>query len=424
MNPLSKIFDVIVIGGGPSGMMAAGRAGSRGKSVLLLEKNKVLGAKLSISGGGRCNITNAEDDTRALLKHYGKAEDFLYTPFSKFSNLDTFTFFKDRGLPLVVEARKRAFPATQNASDVTRVLMEYLSEGRVSVRTGVEIRSVQTKDGKIIGVLAKDNTLYQARSFIVATGGYSHPETGSTGDGFRWLKDLGHTISPANPSVVPVAVHEEWVKALSGTSLSFMKIIFFVDGKRAFAKTGKILFTHFGLSGPLILNSSKQISNLLHEGRVTATIDMYPDTDHGALEKDILRALDANKNKDLVNVFDLIVPHGMDKAVLSLLALPESHIKVHSFTKEDRKRLVHLLKAMPVEITSLMGMDRAVISDGGVPLEEIDMRTMRSTRCENLYLTGDLLHIDRPSGGFSLQLCWTTGFIAGDSVSVSEHSTT
>ncbi|MDO8575687.1 MAG: aminoacetone oxidase family FAD-binding enzyme, partial [bacterium] len=234
--------------------------------------------------------------------------------------------------------------------------------------------------------------------------------------GFKWLTELGHSVLASTPTIVPLKVKEGWVKSLAGVSLSFMKITFFADGKRAFSKTGKILFTHFGLSGPLILNSASAVAELLKNAGVTATIDMYPDTDFAALERQIIAKMDANKNKDFKNVLAEVVPHGLSKAILELLALPNQNVKAHSVTKEERKRLIHILKGAPLTISGLMGFDRAVISDGGVPLTEVDTRTMRSLKVENLYLTGDVLHINRPSGGYSLQLFWNTGFVAGSIV--------
>jgi len=202
---------------------------------------------------------------------------------------------------------------------------------------------------------------------------------------------------------------------MSGTSLSFMKITFFVDSKKAFAKTGKVLFTHFGLSGPLILNCASAVADLLHSGAVTATIDAYPHTDLGSLEKTIISVFDKNKNKTLKNIIKEVVPDGTHKGVLMLLQdKMDITKKVHSVTKEERKVLVHLLKALPLTIEGLMGFDRAVIADGGVPLGEIDTKTLRSKKVPNLFITGDLLHIKRPSGGYSLQLCWTTGYVAGN----------
>lgn len=414
----SEKFDVIVVGGGASGLMAAGRAAELGKNVLILEKNKKLGEKLRITGGGRCNITNAEDDVHVLLKHYGKAEQFLYSPFSQFGVKDTFSFFESRGLPLVVQARKRAFPHTEKAFDVYAVLEKYIKKGNVAVKMDSPVsRIVSTHANNKITSVMCGKTEYKAEKFIIATGGVSHPETGSTGDGFSWLEKLGHTISKPTPTIVPLAVSEKWVKDLAGVSLSFMKITFFVDGKKEFTKTGKILFTHFGISGPLILNCAGKVGDLLHNGIVTATIDAFPDTDHGSLETKIIKIFDKNKNKMLKNIFKDIAPAGTATSILSLLKDNISpDLKVHSVTKEQRKIIMHLLKALPLTITGLMGYDRAVVSDGGLPLTEIDTKTMKSKIVENLYVTGDLLNINRPSGGYSLQLCWTTGYVAGSHV--------
>ncbi|MFA5933960.1 MAG: NAD(P)/FAD-dependent oxidoreductase [Candidatus Paceibacterota bacterium] len=408
-----ELFDVIVIGGGASGMMAAGTAASLGKKVLIIEKNKSLGEKLKITGGGRCNITNAEYDTRKLLKNYGDAEDFLYSAFSQFGIKDTFSFFESRGLPLVIQARNRAFPHTEKAIDVFNVLKKYVDQPGVQVKYGCAVKKIIHKNGIITGVETNQGN-FSAKSFILATGGMSHPETGSTGDGFNLLKNLGHTVKNPIPTIVPLAVEDEWVKMLAGVSLSFMKITLYLDGKKQFSKTGKVLFTHFGLSGPLILNSSSKVAGLLESGHVRAIIDAFPDTDLGALEKLIIKVFDANKNKILKTVLRDIVPRGTTKGIEALLSDINLMTKVHSVTKEERKKITHLLKALPITISGLMGYDRAVVADGGVSLKEVDTRTMRSKLCENLYITGDLLNINRPSGGFSLQLCWTTGFIAGN----------
>jgi predicted Rossmann fold flavoprotein len=404
-------FDVIVVGGGASGMMAAGRAGELGKRVLLLEKNRNLGEKLKITGGGRCNITNAEYDTHALLRNYGEAEQFLYSPFAQFGVKETFSFFESRGLPLVVQARKRAFPHTEKALDVFKVMERYVRENGVVIKTKSPVSKTVANGTKIEGVIS-NGVLYKAGSVILATGGISHPETGSTGDGFNWLNALGHTTVTPTPTIVPLAVADQWVKELPGVSLTFMKITFFLDGKKKFSKLGKILFTHFGLSGPLILNSAKDVDGLLRSGVVTATIDAYPDTELGALEKKVIKVFDANKNKNLKNIFKEIAPDGTAPQILSIIDIDPDK-KVNVITKEERKKIVHTLKALPLTITSLMGSDRAVAADGGVTLSEIDTKIMRSKKFDNLFVTGDLLHINRPSGGYSLQLCWTTGYIAG-----------
>jgi len=411
----NEIYDVIIIGGGASGMTAGIFAGMKGKKVLIIEKNKSLGEKLKITGGGRCNVTNAELDTKALLSHYGDAEQFLYSPFSQFGVKETFDFFEKRGLPLVIQARKRAFPKTEKAIDVFNVLKKDLEKYKVSFRFGCVAKKIIHKKGKIEGILTNQGT-FTANSYICATGGMSHPETGSTGDGFNWLKDLGHNVKTPSPTIVPIATKEEWSKVLSGLSLSFMKITFFLEGKKAFSKTGKILFTHFGISGPLILNSAKEVGDLLQAGKVTATIDAYPHTDLGALERNIINTFDKYKNKVLKNVLKEITPEGFSPGFRMLLPEEMLETKVHSITKEQRKIIVHLLKELPLTITQLMGFERAVVADGGVILSEIDMKTMRSKVISNLFVTGDLLNITRPSGGYSLQLCWTSGFVAGNNV--------
>ncbi len=410
---MNGMYDLIVIGGGASGMMAAGRAAERGLRVLLLEKNKKTGEKLRISGGGRCNITNREIDERVLLKKYGRAEQFLYSLFIQFGVHDTFVFFESHGLPLVVEANNRTFPKSQKAEDVVATLFAYMEQGSVEVVCGAKVTKVIAKNARISSVFvgAKE---YKAHEYVIATGGVSHPETGSTGDGFAWLRNLGHTVEEPTPTIVPLAIKEEWIHLLAGVSQKDSKITFFVDTKKQFILRGTILFTHFGISGPLILNNAYKVSELMHTGQVTACIDMYPSLDIGALEKSIIALFDGNKNKELKNVIKEIVPDGMHKGVLMLLStVVDVSVKVHSVTKEDRKRIVRLFKAMPLTVEGLMGLDRAVVADGGVPLEEIDMRTMRSKKVHNLFITGDLLHINRPSGGFSLQLCWSTGYVAG-----------
>ena len=405
-------YDVIVIGGGASGMLAATVAAEKGKSVLLLEKNRELGKKLSISGGTRCNITNAERDTRALLANYGESGAFLHSAFSEFDVSSTFDFFGRLGLPLIVQANKRAFPNTERASDVVLALTKRLEELKVEIQTKSAVTRIRTEEGKIVSVEA-GGAEFTADSYILATGGVSHPETGSTGDGFAWLKALGHTIQQPTPTIVPLAASDAWIPRLMGKTLTDVKITFFEDSLRKFSARGNILLTHFGLSGPLILNNAHKVHDLLYAGAVTATIDLFPDIDLGILDAKLTALFDMNKNKMIQNTLPEVVPNGTAKVLLSLVPSLDADNKVHSVTKEQRRALAETLKALPVTITGLMGFDRAVVADGGVPLEEIDMRTMRSKRCENLFITGDLLHIRRPSGGYSLQLCWTTGYVAG-----------
>ena len=410
----NKIWDVIVIGGGASGMMAAAVASSMSKSVLIVDKNNALGEKLKITGGGRCNITNNEPDIHKMLKVYGEGAPYLYSPFSIFGVKDTFKYFESRGLPLVIQARNRVFPMTEKAIDVFNVLNKELVKNNVEIRNNCIVSNIIHNDNKIININTSQGQFY-AKSFILATGGLSHPETGSTGDGYKFLQDLGHTVTAPTPDIVPIEIKEDWVKALAGTTLSFMRITFALDGKNQFSKLGKILFTHFGLSGPLILNSANKINTLLDKGNVTATIDLYPDTNNRVLEDKIIKVFDLNKNKILKTVIKEFVPDGMSRAIENLINFVDIEKKVHSITKEERSSIVKLLKALPITVVGLMGYDRSVVVNGGVELSEIDMKTMCSKLFENLYVTGDLLHLNRNSGGYSLQICWTTGYIAGTS---------
>lgn len=411
----SAHYDVVVIGGGSSGMFAAGRAAELGKRVLIIEKNKEFGKKLSITGGGRCNITHAEKDVRKLLAHYGEAAKFLFSPFSQFGVQDTFDFFEKRGLPLVVEGGKRAFPNTQSAPDVTALLKKYMTKNGVTLKLGYKVTNFVVQEGKIVGI-ETNGEAFGGTNFILATGGSSHKETGSTGEGLEWLSSLGHTVHKPNPNIVPLKVADRWVKELSGTALPFMKITFNdvnKNKKKSFSKTGRILFTHFGISGPLILNSANEVKKLLRFGPVTATIDMYPDTEVGTVRNRAIELFNINKNKTLMNILKELVPSGMQYAVGFHISPELREKKVHSVTKEERNALVDLIKAMPLTITDTMGYDWAVVSDGGVDLLEIDTKTMRSKKQDNLFFTGDVLNINRPTGGQSLQLCWTTGWVAG-----------
>lgn len=407
-------FDVIVVGGGPAGMMAAGHAAEYGRRVLLLEKNRELGKKLKLTGGGRCNITNAEFDTRTFLSFFGDAAKFLHSPFSRFSVRDTFEFFEGRGLPLFVsEDRKRAFPKSENSGDVIRVMEEYVRGYDADIHFGEPVTRLLLENGKITGAETIRGTYY-AESVVLATGGISYRETGSTGEGFNWLREIGHTVAEATPDIVPLRVKEQWVKDLSGTSLENMRITFTASNGEKLGKQGKLLFTHFGISGPLILNSANKVKKLLKQGPVATVIDLFPAQELPEVDRRILAAFDENKNKLVRNVVKLAVPTGMGRALASNLPAELLDKKANIVTQEERRTIAQTAKGLPLTVTGTMGYDWAVVCDGGVPLTEIDTRTMASRLYPNLYIIGDLLHVSRPSGGYSLQLCWTTGYVAGE----------
>lgn len=393
-------------------MMSAGRAAALGKRVLLLEKNARLGEKLLITGGGRSNITNDKPSTRAFLEQFGDRADFLHSAFAQFSVADTLSFFHDLGMQTKLEAEGRVFPKTEKAQTVQETLITFMEKGKVTIRTNAAVRSCSVIDEQTIGVETADGSIVTARAAILSTGGLSHPETGSTGDGFRFLKSLGHTIEKTDAALSPLRTKEVWSHALSGISLPDAKVTILLDGKKISSRKGKLLFTHFGLSGPLILNMSRSINERLQEGTTAIEIDLFPTQDIGTFDKSLCALFDSGRNKLLRNALSTIIPTALASAIPELFP----HIgdkPVHAVTKEERHELVRFLKGIPLTPTGLLGPKHSIVTAGGVPLEEIDMRTMASKKVPNLFVTGDLLDINRPSGGYSLQLCWTTGWVAG-----------
>jgi len=419
-------YDVIIIGGGASGMMAGVVAAreARGQKILIIEKNSSLGEKLKITGGGRCNIFNAEYDTKVLLKNYGEGEKYLHSLFSKFDVSDTEKFFKDIGIEIKIEDRKRAFPKSERAVDVFEALNKEIIKNSVEIKYESKVEQILFSEGIVSGIkIFNDKNIYTAKKYILSTGGYSHPETGSTGDGFKFLENNNIKINKPTPSLVPVIVTDNWVKGLTGKSIENIKLTFFVDGiKKKLIKVDKetknrILFTHFGLSGPTILNNSKLISDWIKEGSVVLSLDLFPNLDEGDLDKNLLSIFDQNKNKILKNVLKEIYPGNileeifLDKDnILNSISLDR---EINDIKKEERKLIIKTLKSLTINISGLMGYDKAIIADGGVDLSEIDFTNMSLKKIQNLYVTGDILDIVRPSGGYSLQLCWTTGFVAG-----------
>lgn len=408
----STDYDVIVIGGGASGMMSAITAARSGAEVLLIEKNDRLGEKLRITGGGRCNIINAEDDTRLLLANFGPSSKFLFSAFSQFGVQDTISFFESIGLKIKVEANKRAFPVSEKAEDVVRCLENELSRLNVTIITGTAVQSIYAPNNNIEYIKIKNKRL-RAKSYILATGGTSRPETGSTGDGFKWLKTLGHDIKNPTPNITPLAVKESWVKKVSGISLTDIDVVFFSNKVRAFKIHGSVLFTHFGLSGPLIMNNAFKVAELFEQGDVTAHIDCFPKLNEKELDKNILKIIDDNPAKILKNTLKEITQPGFPKALTQMFSEAELNTKNSELGRTMRTRIVKLLKALPLTISHLMGFEKAVVADGGLNLTNIDTRKMQSKKISNLFITGDLININRPSGGYSLQLCWTTGYVAG-----------
>lgn len=410
---VDSLWDVIVIGGGPAGMMAAAVAASRGKSVLLLEKNPSLGKKLLITGGGRCNVTNNKTDVRAMLAKYKKNDKFLFSAFAQCSVADSLQFFHARGMATKEENEGRIFPKSNSAQSVWNVLVEYMKENSVHVEINAEVTAIlQNSNKDTFEVTLKNKTVVHAKSCVVATGGTSRPETGSSGDGYKWMRLLGHSIKENDFALVPIALKDAWVKKLGGVTLPNIKITTFQNGQKQDTQKGKLLFTHFGVSGPTILNMSRDVGELLRYGEVEMQLDLFPKIDHGTLKEELQKLLVEHSNKKIKNVLGALIPKALVPGVLQLAHI-DAETPNHSIRSAQRTLLVALLHAIPLQVQGLLGADKAVVSSGGVVPEEIDFKTMQSRLIPNLYIVGDMLHIDRPSGGYSLQLCWTTGFVAG-----------
>ncbi|MDD5050117.1 MAG: NAD(P)/FAD-dependent oxidoreductase [Candidatus Pacebacteria bacterium] len=414
----TEVWDVAVIGGGPAGMMAAGRAGELGARVILIEKNATLGKKLLITGGGRCNVTNAEFDNRKLLEKFKENGKFLFSAFSQYTVKDALEFFHLRNMETKVQNEQRVFPISDSAQSVWDVLVQNLKKHNVTVLSNSPVTDIlvsKENSKEVTGVKLKNGKVICARSVVIATGGVSRPETGSTGDGYKWLKKIGHTVTEPTASLVPIAIKDKWVERLAGVSLTDIKITLLQNDVKQDTRKGKVLFTHVGISGPTILNMSRDVGELLKYGEVVISLDLLPSLDYGKLNTRLQEIFKENDKKKFKNSLSSLVPSALAPVIVELSGVnPET--ACNSVTREERLTLVKLLKNIPLHVSGLLGLEKAVISSGGVSLEEVDFKTMRSRLFSNLYLIGDILNIDRPSGGYSLQLCWTTGFVAATSV--------
>ncbi|MEN9604560.1 MAG: hypothetical protein RJB39_245 [Candidatus Parcubacteria bacterium] len=421
---IERNWDLVIIGGGPAGMMAAYTAKLKNKkaTVLVLEKNSTLGKKLLITGGGRCNVTNSEFDTRKFLANYKDSDKFLFSAFAQYGVKETLDFFHDNKMPTKVENEGRTFPISDSARSVWNVLVHGMEKIGVQVLSEADVQELAVSgnedslthiEGVKVKVGGKQIETITAKEYIIATGGTSHPETGSTGDAYPWLRTIGHNVAVPKPVLVPLTIKEKWVKDLQGLTIQNIKLSVVVEKEKISSKKGKILFTHFGITGPTILNMSKQVSDLVAEKKKVAVhLDLLPHLDHGQLNQQLQDIFAAHKAKKIKNTLDEILPKAIAPTVLQTAGVVDDTV-CSQVTREQRMVLIEVIKNMPMTVSGLLGDDKAIIASGGVPLKEIDFKTMRSRLCDNVFIVGDLLDIDRPSGGYSLQLCWTTGYVAG-----------
>ncbi len=406
------IYDLIVIGGGPAGMMAAGRAAEDGASVLLLEKNELLGIKLLATGKGRCNITNSEFDSKNLVDKFGKNGRWLMTALNKFSNQDAIDFFESRGLKTKVERGNRVFPVSDSAMDVLKVLEKYLQQNKVKIKTKINIKNIISQNNKISKIILNNKTELQAKKYLITTGGKSYPVTGSSGDGHKWLKKMGHTIVDTNPALTPLIIKESFIKELEGLSLKNVAIDIYQANKKIDSRFGEALFTADGMSGPIILDMSKNIGLALKKNPVKLVIDFKPKLDFKTLDKRLQNDFAKSNKKLFRNSLNNLLPKKLIPIIINLSEIDPDK-KANDITKLERKKLLHLLKNFELNIKSLSGFSKAIITSGGVSLKEVDPQTMQSKIIKNLYLAGEILDLDGPTGGYNLQVCWSTGYMAG-----------
>ncbi|ERI92952.1 flavoprotein family protein [Clostridiales bacterium oral taxon 876 str. F0540] len=398
---------VIVIGGGPAGMMAAIAASDK-HDVLLLEKNEKLGKKLFITGKGRCNITNAKDISE-FFNYIPGNPYFLYSPLYSFTNEDTMNFFKSLGVKLKVERGDRVFPASDKSSDIINAFTDELLRKGVNIRLNSSVKEVISENNKVKAVILQDNTVIDGDYFIICTGGVSYPRTGSTGEGMSFAKKLGHKIIRVRPSLVPVIIEEEWIKDLQGLSLKNVELRIVENNKTLYKDFGEMIFTHFGISGPIVLSSSSVIKD---KTKLKAVINLKPALTAEELDKRIQSDFAKYSNKDFKNSLDDLLPQKLIKTIIALSGIDENK-KVNLITREERKKLVSLLNSFTLNIKGLRPVEEAIVTAGGVDTKEIDPSTMRSKIINNLAFAGEVIDIDAFTGGYNIQIALSTGYLAG-----------
>ena len=413
----NNIYDVAIIGGGPAGMLSAGRAGELGAKVVLLEKNAKLGRKLLITGNGRCNLTQAEFNIRDMVEKFGENGKFLFSSLSAFGVKETIEFFNNRGCKTKIERGDRVFPSSDKAQDVLNVLVNYMAENNVTIMCDSEVTSLEKEENRITRLITNKGEAI-AKNYVICTGGKSFPGTGSTGDGFKWVEKLGHHVTELTPSLTALNIKDGWVKSLQGLSLKNVEVSILHNDTKKESIFGEMLFTHFGISGPIILSISKNVGKLLKKGKVTLSLDLKPALDFTKLDKRLQRDFLKFQNRIFNNSLDELLPQKMIPVIIALSGIDPDK-QVNSITKEERNKLLNLLKSLNMAVISLQGFEHSLITSGGIAIKEIDPKTMRSKLIENLYFAGEIIDVDGPTGGYNLQVCWSTGYVAGENASVS-----
>lgn len=404
---------VIVIGGGAAGMMAAYSAAIAGHDVVLLEKNEKLGKKIYITGKGRCNFTNASD-METILQNIVSHPKFMYSALYTFSNDSVMDFFESNGMPYKVERGNRVFPVSDHSSDVIRTMEKALKNNGVDIRLHTRVKKLLIKDGKAVGVELSDHRKIKSDNVIVATGGMSYQTTGSTGDGYGFARETGHQISQLRPALVPLETMESYIPRMQGLSLKNVRLSVYLDGKKKYDEFGEMMFTHFGVTGPLILFASSVLSRFL-PGKLKAYIDLKPALSKQQLDERLLRIFKEHPKIHIKNVYQQLLPSKMIPVMLELVAI-DGQKSVCEFTKREREKIIQLLKEFPFTVVDTRSFKEAIITQGGVDVRQIDPSTMESKNVKNLYFAGEVLDVDGYTGGYNLQIAWSTGYLAGISL--------
>lgn len=413
---------ILVIGGGAAGLMAAGFAARTGAVVTLLERNARPARKILITGKGRCNVTNDCNDIRTLVEAVPANGRFLYSAFSAFMPADTIAFFERADVPLKTERGGRVFPQSDKSYDIADALERFARECGVQIVQGRAVH-LRAENGRVSGAVTEAGQLYRADAVIVATGGLSYPRTGSTGDGYALAQEAGHTLVPTHPSLSALNVHEGWCSDLQGLSLrnSALKVEDTQKGKVIYTDFGEMLFTHFGVSGPMILSASSHMRQM-ESGRYRIHIDLKPALDPEQLDRRILRDFEGSKNRNFINALDLLLPKKLVPVIVRLSGIPASR-KVNAVTREERRALGVLLKDLTLTVTGFRPIEEAIVTAGGVPTKEIDPKTMQSKLMLGLYFAGEVIDVDAYTGGYNLQIAFATGKLAGLSAAGQEENT-
>ena len=408
---MEQNWDVIVIGGGAAGLMAAGTAAQNGRQVLLLEKNSLTGRKVRITGKGRCNLTNCCGQD-ALMENIPTNGKFLYSAFRQFGPADTMAFFEARGVKLKTERGNRVFPVSDRAADVAEALASFCRKAGADIHPDEPVRGLELGHGQVCGVITGKGR-YTAESVIVATGGKSYPLTGSTGDGYRFAQAAGHTIVPPVPSLVPLVIRESWCRELQGLSLKnvVLSVTQTETGRPIYEEMGEMLFTHFGVSGPLVLSASAHMKALT-PGKYQLRIDLKPALDEKQLDDRLLRDFEKYHNRDFGNALRDLLPQKLIPVIIRLSEIPPDK-KVNQLSRDDRRRLLSCLKHLTMTAERFRPIEEAIVTSGGVKVSEVDPKTMESRLCHGLYFAGEVLDVDAYTGGFNLQIAFSTGYLAG-----------